>query len=458
MAKRDFWRTSAALCALTYALAAGPGAARADVEDGIAAYEAGNYEDAMAQWRPLAEAGDAVAQYWLGRLFERGEGVPASLARAAMWYRLAASQNHAEAQAALDNVLETLRARETGEGGPQVAEGPGGQTAAPGYEPDRDPAYSAPGQTPSRTADVDQPAGVPARDGLPPPQPDVAVRDADATDPAVADAGAPPDAARDGTAVADVTVATEENGTAATSDGMPGADGEVPGADTVDGREPAAIGAEAAGPVLAESDVVEGDVAEDPAALAADALEAQVLDDAVADAVDPVAEEPVADGGAVADGIGDLAALDQDALLNEVAPEDVPVEPGIAADVVEEAGIPFEAPLPPELSEALADGTLDAEEIAELVEDGVLTEELVDRLVEAGILDETALAELAGAGVLDEAALDALVEQGLVDEAMVDVARDVLADGTVAADDVTVVRTEDAPAAEPARRLITARR
>ena len=42
---------------------------------GVNAYLRGNYATALRQFKPLAEQGDAWAQYWLGRLYYRGEGV-----------------------------------------------------------------------------------------------------------------------------------------------------------------------------------------------------------------------------------------------------------------------------------------------------------------------------------------------------------------------------------------------
>ena len=36
------------------------------LEDGLSAYEAGDYETAMGLWKPLAEQGDAEAQYNIG--------------------------------------------------------------------------------------------------------------------------------------------------------------------------------------------------------------------------------------------------------------------------------------------------------------------------------------------------------------------------------------------------------
>ena len=49
----------------------------------------------------LAEQGDSKAQYNLGAMYMKGEGVPQDNAKAVVWYRKAADQGHAEAQAQL---------------------------------------------------------------------------------------------------------------------------------------------------------------------------------------------------------------------------------------------------------------------------------------------------------------------------------------------------------------------
>ena len=54
--------------------------ARADVKAGVDAWQAGNYPAAVAEWRPLAIAGDADAQFNLGQAYKLGRGVPADLA------------------------------------------------------------------------------------------------------------------------------------------------------------------------------------------------------------------------------------------------------------------------------------------------------------------------------------------------------------------------------------------
>jgi len=75
--------------------------AAADFADAIEAYDQGDYATTFAETRPLAERGDADAQYMLGFLYERGEGVARDLTRAYAWYILAARQGDAFAAQAL---------------------------------------------------------------------------------------------------------------------------------------------------------------------------------------------------------------------------------------------------------------------------------------------------------------------------------------------------------------------
>ena len=64
------------------------GALAADLQKGLDAYESGDYATALAEWKPLAEAGDAVAQYNLGQMYRQGKGVPQDYEEAVKWYRL----------------------------------------------------------------------------------------------------------------------------------------------------------------------------------------------------------------------------------------------------------------------------------------------------------------------------------------------------------------------------------
>ena len=72
--------------------------ARADFQDGLAAYDAGDLAAAFAEWRPLAEAGDTGAQVALAGLYMDGVGVARDLKLAIHWYRRAAEAGSAVAQ------------------------------------------------------------------------------------------------------------------------------------------------------------------------------------------------------------------------------------------------------------------------------------------------------------------------------------------------------------------------
>jgi len=66
--------------------------------EGLSAYFSGNYHKAADIWHPLAQQGHAKAQYWLGKMYDFGEGVPQDYAEAVKWYRRAAEQGYAVAQ------------------------------------------------------------------------------------------------------------------------------------------------------------------------------------------------------------------------------------------------------------------------------------------------------------------------------------------------------------------------
>ncbi len=56
---------------------------------------------ALREWRPLAEQGNANAQFFLGVMYDKGRGVTQDYAKAVKWFRKAAEQGHARAQALL---------------------------------------------------------------------------------------------------------------------------------------------------------------------------------------------------------------------------------------------------------------------------------------------------------------------------------------------------------------------
>ncbi len=94
---------AAASVALGTAMIVSP--AFADVRAGVTAWEAGNFDAAVREWRPQALAGDADAQFNLGQAYKLGRGVPQDLAQAADWFGRAAAQNHLQAQDNLGLVL-----------------------------------------------------------------------------------------------------------------------------------------------------------------------------------------------------------------------------------------------------------------------------------------------------------------------------------------------------------------
>ena len=70
----------------------------ADFQKGVTAYESGNYATALREWKPLAEQGNAYAQFALGEMYDKGKGVPQDYKTAVKWYRLAAEQGNAKSQ------------------------------------------------------------------------------------------------------------------------------------------------------------------------------------------------------------------------------------------------------------------------------------------------------------------------------------------------------------------------
>ncbi len=77
------------------------------LSDGYAAAQRGDYETVYREWLPLAEAGDAGAQYIVGMFYQLGKGNPKDYREAENWYRMAAEQGYTNAQVALA-VMYTL--------------------------------------------------------------------------------------------------------------------------------------------------------------------------------------------------------------------------------------------------------------------------------------------------------------------------------------------------------------
>jgi TPR repeat protein len=81
-------------------------------EDGMAAYNRGDYVPAIRLFRPLAETGNARAQHLVGVMYRKGQGVARNSARAFMWLSLAARRGDARAKAELQHVSQAMSPQE----------------------------------------------------------------------------------------------------------------------------------------------------------------------------------------------------------------------------------------------------------------------------------------------------------------------------------------------------------
>ncbi len=74
---------------------------QANFQEGVSAYQSGNFVRAAALWQTAAEAGDAAAQRNLGLMYLNGQGVNRDATRAADLFRQAADQSFSPAAANL---------------------------------------------------------------------------------------------------------------------------------------------------------------------------------------------------------------------------------------------------------------------------------------------------------------------------------------------------------------------
>lgn len=77
-------------------------------EDGMAAYNRGDYVPAIRLFRPLAEQGNPKALGVMGIMYRKGEGVGRSPLRAFMWFSLAARRGDARAKGDLRDVSKAM--------------------------------------------------------------------------------------------------------------------------------------------------------------------------------------------------------------------------------------------------------------------------------------------------------------------------------------------------------------
>ena len=82
---------------------------RAGLQEGVAAYEAGNLPLAVKEFRAAAETNNADCQFNLALMYEQGIGVAKDEKEAVVWYRKAAEQGNANAQFNLGVLYEIGR-------------------------------------------------------------------------------------------------------------------------------------------------------------------------------------------------------------------------------------------------------------------------------------------------------------------------------------------------------------
>lgn len=82
--------------------------ARADYVAGVRAWGRGDFATAAREFLPAAQAGNAEAQFMMGRLHSLGDGVPEDWTQAWAWFDRAARQGHDEARLARDGLQAIL--------------------------------------------------------------------------------------------------------------------------------------------------------------------------------------------------------------------------------------------------------------------------------------------------------------------------------------------------------------
>lgn len=80
-------------------------ASYAQAQDGLAAWNAGDYEVATRIWTPMANNGDADAMFYIGQAFRFGKGVPANMPLATDLIMRSASMGHMIATSEIGLIL-----------------------------------------------------------------------------------------------------------------------------------------------------------------------------------------------------------------------------------------------------------------------------------------------------------------------------------------------------------------
>jgi TPR repeat protein len=80
--------------------------ASAGMDEGVQYYISGEYDKALAEFKPLAEKGDAKAQYYVGFMYHHGYGMKRDEAEAAKWFLMGANQGEWQSQYYLGVIYE----------------------------------------------------------------------------------------------------------------------------------------------------------------------------------------------------------------------------------------------------------------------------------------------------------------------------------------------------------------
>ena len=87
-----------AIIVFSYLFFLNPSYSDDNLKDGISAYESGEFKLAMTIFSPLAVEGNRSAQFYLGKMYDYGQGTIQDDLKALNWYQKAAKQGHPEAQ------------------------------------------------------------------------------------------------------------------------------------------------------------------------------------------------------------------------------------------------------------------------------------------------------------------------------------------------------------------------
>ena len=91
-------RTLIIIQVLLFSLSLSISSYAADYNKGVIAAQSGDWATALKEWKPIAEEGNAAAQFNLGLMYQNGYGVPQDYKESVYWYRLAAEQGDADSQ------------------------------------------------------------------------------------------------------------------------------------------------------------------------------------------------------------------------------------------------------------------------------------------------------------------------------------------------------------------------